>query len=235
MIPLSTRITSAEQELADLLAFPPEKLAAIIRKVGFRCTGCSRCCTREFNGHVFLLDEDTAAAREIDPGSIEPAPDPEFCDQNGIFYVSGFSLRARDDERGSCCFLVNGRCRIYAKRFAICRIYPYMLHREADDEGNTDWRQIAGLDQHGEYHTEIPESTCAEAATETQNYEIARVRQEIAFLTGIREYFSHRHLRHVQKVYDDRMRAFHRGEEIRVMVFFRGRFEEHRVRGRKDR
>jgi len=234
LIPIPARIAAAERELSDLLAYPPEQLAATIREVGFRCDRCGRCCTRAFNGHVFLLDADAAAAREIDPGSIEPAPFPEFCDQNGTFYVSGYALRSQEDDQGSCYFLENGRCRIYDCRFSICRIYPYMLHREPDERGAVDWRQIAGLDLHGEYHAAIPEQECRKSAMETRNYEIARVKQDLAFFSGIRDHFARNRLRHVQKIYDDRMRAYGQGDEIRVMVFCGGRFEEHRIRGRPN-
>jgi hypothetical protein len=229
LIPIPARIAAAERELCGVLAYPQERLAAIIREVGFRCNLCSRCCTRAFNGHVFLLDRDTAIARKIDPESVEPAPYPEFCDQNGTFYVSGYALRAQDDDCGSCYFLENNRCRIYDQRFSICRVYPYMLHREPDERGTLDWRQIAGLDEHGEYHTEISENLCQEAAAETREYEIACIRQEIAFLAYIQDYFARNRLRHVQKVYDDRMRAFVRGDGIRIRVFYHGMLEEHLI------
>jgi len=230
LIPIPLRIAVAECELSELLAYPQEQLAAIIKEVGFRCELCSRCCTRAFNGHVFLLDRDVAIAKEIDPESIEPAPYPEFCDQNGTFYVSGYALKATDDDCGSCYFLENNRCRIYGKRFSICRVYPYMLHREPDERGKVDWRQVAGLDEHGEYNTEIPESLCQEAAAETRDYETACIMQEISFLVFMQDYFSRNQVRHVQKIYDDRMRAFARSEEIRIMVFCDGRLEDHRIR-----
>ena len=167
-MPIPSRIAAAERELSELLAYPPEQLATIIRDVGFRCDLCSRCCTLAFNGHVFLLDRDVVRAREIDPESVEPAPYPEFCDQNGTFYVSGYALKAKDADCGSCYFLENGRCRIYDQRFSICRVYPYMLHRERDELGKLDWRQIAGLNEHGEYNTEIPDVLCQDAAAETK-------------------------------------------------------------------
>jgi hypothetical protein len=169
---------------------------------------------------------------EMEPDSVEPAPYPEFCDQNGTFYVSGYALRAKDDDSGSCYFLENNRCRIYDQRFTICRVYPYMLHREPDERGNVDWRQIAGLNEHGEYHTEISESLSREEADRTREYETACIRQEISFLRIVQDYFSRHHLRHVQKVYDDRMRAFARGEEIRIKVFRNGRLEEHLIRNK---
>jgi uncharacterized protein len=170
------------------------------------------------------------SVRTIDPDALEPAPDPEFCDQNGTFYVSGYALKARDDEPGSCWFLENGRCRIYKNRFSICRIYPYMLHREPDVYGQVDWRQVSGIDEHGEYGQVIPEEEAAEIARETKEFENAFLTHEIAFLECIQGWFQKHKLRHVQKIYDDRMRGFKHGEPIRVMVFYDGRFEEHLVR-----
>jgi hypothetical protein len=105
-----------------------------------------------------------------------------------------------------------------------------MLHREADEKGSVDWRQFCGLDQHGEYNTTIPDDVCLDIARETKEYENAFLTQEIRFLEFIRDYFSRHHLRHVQKVYDDRMRRFNRGEEITVMVYFEGLLERHRIK-----
>ncbi|GAB6286550.1 MAG: YkgJ family cysteine cluster protein [Methanoregula sp.] len=229
LIPIPLRIAALTEERNRLFAYPVEQLAEIIRDVGFRCTGCAKCCTRTFNGHVFLLDRDVPVVREIDPSALQPAPAPEFCDQNGTFYVSSYALKAKADADGSCWFLENGRCRIYDRRFTICRIYPYMLHREPGEDGKTDWRQIAGLDKHGEYGSVIPASDCLDAARETKEYENAFLSQEIAFLECIEEHFSRHKLRHVQKVYDDRMRAFARGTPITVMVYFDGQLEKHRI------
>jgi len=230
LVPIPLRITALVQERNSLFEYPHEQLAGIIREIKFHCTCCARCCTRAFNGHVFLLDRDVAAVKKIDPDALEPAPDPEFCDQNGTFYVSGYALRAKGDDAGSCWFLENGRCRIYDNRFSICRIYPYMLHREPDAWGTVDWRQISGLEQHGEYDAEISEDEAMAIARETKEYEDAFLAQEIAFLEYMKEYFTQNHLKHVQKVYDDRMRAFSRGYPVRIMVFCDGGLEEHTIR-----
>jgi uncharacterized protein len=165
--------------------------------------------------------------KEIDPTALEPAPRPEFCDQNGIFYVSGYAIAAKDDQEGSCYFLSDGRCRIYERRFSICRIYPFMLHREPDINGNVDWRQISGLDEHGEYHYDVSDEECQSIARETKEYENAFLTQEISFLEFMQDYFMRNNLRHVQKVYDDRMRRFMKGEPITVMVYYNGQLEEH--------
>jgi hypothetical protein len=104
-----------------------------------------------------------------------------------------------------------------------------MLHREPDNRGLIDWRQIAGLNQHGDYHTDIPRDVCHTIATETREFEIACLQHDIAFLTCIQKYFSKNNLRHVQKIYDERMRAFKKGDEIPIMVFCNSRLEKHRI------
>lgn len=230
LVPIPYRIAALTEEQNLLLAYPVGNLADIITDVKFRCDCCAKCCTRSFNGHVFLLDRDVPSARSADPASIEPAPDPEFCDQNGIFYVSGYALRARDDRDGSCWFLENGRCRIYDRRFSICRIYPSMLHREADERGRVDWRQVSGLGLHGEYDAEVPRDSALKTARETKEYEHAFLTQQIRFLTLAGDYFRDHGLRHVQKVYDEKMRRYRKGEPLTVMVYCNGQLEGWRIR-----
>jgi len=224
------RIAALTRERNSLFDYPVERLASVIKDVGFRCISCAKCCTRAFNGHVFLLDCDVTAVQALDPAALEPAPAPEFCDQNGIFYVSGYALRTQDDDAGSCWFLKNGRCRIYDRRFTICRIYPYMLHREPDEYGKIDWRQFSGLDRHGEYDAVISDDESLDLARETKEYENAFLTQEIQFLEFMQEYFRRHRLRHVQKVYDDRLRRFNQGDEITVMVYYQGLLKKHHIR-----
>ncbi|NYT17904.1 MAG: YkgJ family cysteine cluster protein, partial [Methanomicrobiales archaeon] len=134
------------------------------------------------------------------------------------------------DAARSCLFLEDGRCRIYHDRPMVCRVYPYMLHREPDGEGIIDWRQISGLDEHGCYHTEISREESFRIARETRAFEEALLCHEMAFLEFTGDYFSRHGLRHVRKVYDDRMREFKRGAEVRVMVYSQGCFEPWEVR-----
>jgi Fe-S-cluster containining protein len=221
------QIDALEQELADLLRFPEEEFVDIIRDVGFSCDCCGRCCTREFNGHVFLLEEDTDRVRSFRPDAVVPAPDYDACDQQGRFYVSGYALRTKPD--GSCVFLEDGRCSVYDRRFSICRVYPYMLHREADEKGVVDWRQIGGLNEHGCYNTPIDDTECARIARETRAYEAAFLDQEIRFRRSLRDLFEREGLRYVRRTYDLLMRDFRKGAEVEVRVFHRGGFEPHRV------
>ena len=203
---------------------------AIIREVGFSCDLCGRCCTRVFNGHVLLLEEDVDRIRESDPLALEPVLTYDFCDQHGTFYAAGYTTCSQGDAPGSCIFLKQGRCRIYQRRPAVCRVYPYMLHRETDETGNMDWRQISGLDLHGEYHVSISREDAVRIARETREFEDAILTFEIAFLTFTGRYFRERGLRHVRKMYDDGMRRARQGGEIAVMVYHRNHFERWHVR-----
>lgn len=223
--PFRSLVVRCGQELNALRGYPEDRFADIIQEVGFSCDLCTRCCTRAFNGHVHLLDDDAERVYSHDPAALEPAFPYAFCDLHGTFYVSGYTIRSRQDAAGSCLFLEDGRCRIYNDRPMICRVYPFMLHREPDGEGVIDWRQISGLDEHGYYHTHIPRDEAFRVARKTRAFEEALLCHEMAFLEFIGDYFSRNGLRHVRKVYDDRMREYERGAAVRGMVYFRGRFE----------
>ncbi|NTV00808.1 MAG: YkgJ family cysteine cluster protein, partial [Methanoregulaceae archaeon] len=198
-------------------------------EVGFTCNLCGQCCTRRFNGHVFLFPDEADTIRAIDPLALEPQPVYEICDQEGVLYVSGYTLRSRNDREGSCQFLEGGRCQIYSERPWVCRIYPYMLHREADETGVSDWRQISGLDQHGTYHADITGEEARQIAGEIKVFEDRVLLQEISFLEMMSLYFSMRNLRHVRKKLDDQVRKLREGSPITVMVYHSGSFERWRV------
>ncbi|MCD1294205.1 Fe-S oxidoreductase [Methanocella sp. CWC-04] len=221
------RIEDLKAELSELIDYPEERFIEIIKDVGFECDLCGKCCTREFNDHAFLLDADVDRIKMIDPDALVPAPYYEYCDQHGRFYVSGYALRFKAD--GSCYFLENGRCRIYDERPAICRIYPYMLHREEGEDGKVDWRQISGLNEHGFYNADIEDEVCRKMAVETKEYEAAFLNQEIRFSELIQEHFEKNGLKHVKGVYDRRIRQFKGGAEIEVFVFHNGALEKNTV------
>lgn len=223
-----SHILMLRQDEAALLAYPKETLNGIIRDVGFACDGCGRCCTASCNGHVFLLEDDLPYLLKHHPEALIPAPDFEYGDSDGTLYVSGYALRVHED--GRCIFLdESNRCEIYQDRFSICRIYPYMLHREPDEDGLVDWRQIAGVGEHGEYHGGIDEEEAGRIADAVLSYELAFIRQQIGFWEAISRYFEDQNLRHVRKAYDLALRRFTKGEQVRVMVYVGGSFEEHSV------
>jgi len=143
-----------------------------------------------------------------------------------VFYVSGYALKTINDENGSCYFLNGGKCRIYENRPLICRVYPYMLHREADEDGKVDWRQISGLNLHGDYNLLIKEDECIRIAEETIRYEEEFLLLEINFLKSIKEFFAINQLKHVQKVFDQQLRLSKTGESVKVRVYYKGKFED---------
>jgi len=231
---IDARLAELQAELLDLKNFPDSEFIHIIKELGFKCELCARCCTKEFNDHVFLLDSDLERIRNINPDAVTPAPYYELCDQNGRFYVSGYALKTKPD--GSCFFLENKRCRIYENRPLICKVYPHMLHREADDAGKVDWRQISGLNEHGSYHSGIDDSACEEIALETRTYEEAYLKQMIDFFKAVRAHFRKNSLKHVQRTYDRKTREFLKGEcELEVFVYCKGGFEMQKLKQESGR
>lgn len=222
---IQRRLKELEEERALLEAYPVADYAEIVSETGFSCTCCGRCCTKAANDHVFLLDEDVRRIRQGHPDVLVPAPYFEACDQNGRFFVSGYALKTMD---GNICTFLNesGRCRIYADRPLICRVYPYMLHQEADASGKMRWCHLSGLNTHGEYHVPLSPEDASAAAEETVRYEKEYLDQQIAFIRSLIALFEKEGLRYVRRTYDLAMRNFCRGEAVPVMVFCDGRFEE---------
>jgi len=217
-----------EKEMQCIESFPDEKFIGIIREVGFECDFCGKCCTSEFNDHVFLLDDDAARITEaIGKDFLRPAPYFDFCDNLGRFYVLGYALKNKPD--GGCIFYTGGRCEHYEIRPDICKIFPYMLHREPDEDGNIEFRQIGGLNRHGLYHSDIDEETCKEIVRQVKKYESDFLGQKQRFLNAIKEHFKRHALRHSQQMYDRMMREYEKGKKIEVYVFFRGNFEKEKL------
>ena len=225
-VPIPYRIIALMQERNRLYSCPPEHLAAGIRASRFRCAGCGACCTRAVNSHIFLLDHDVDVVKAIDPAAYVPAPDPEFCDQNGILYVSGYAIRMRDDTAGSCWFLENGRCRIYDRRFSGCRIYPHMSRRSADTAGSVRWRGFARKYRHGHYDAELSDAESLNLARQVMEYENAFLTQQIAFLETIHEYFLIHNLRNDPEMHRQQVQRLRHGGPVTVKVFHAGELEE---------
>lgn len=228
-VPLPYRIVALLQERNRLFAYPLERVASDIWSARFRCTSCGACCTRAVNNHIFLLNRDVETVKTIDPDAYEPAPDPEFCDQNGMLYVSGYALRMKDDPHGSCWFLKDGRCHIYGQRFSGCRIYPHMLRRSAGVPGNVTWRQFARKGSHGQYDPTLTFEECFTIAREVKEYENAYLTQQISFLETIHEYFTVKGLRHDPKVHKQRLQQIRKGLPGTITVFHAGELKEHRI------
>jgi Fe-S-cluster containining protein len=209
-----------------LLMYPKEKFIEVIQNVGFECDLCGKCCTRVFNDHVYLLKEDVTRLLKMKnaANALVPSPYFDFCDQHGCFYVSGYSLKTQKDENGSCIFLQKSRCQIYEQRPLICRIYPYMIHRETDKNETFDWREISGLNEHGFYETEIKTERAKDIFDETFTYEKGYIEQEKEFLKAITAYFEKNKLKHIPKIHAERLRDYEKGKEVTVLVYYNGAF-----------
>jgi len=229
-VPIPCRIVALVQERNRLFGYPLETLAEKIRQIGFTCSRCGTCCTRAVNRHIFLLDKDVITVAAIDPDAFEPAPDPEFCDQNGTLYVSGYALRMKDDGTGSCWFLHESRCRIYDRRFPICRIYPHMLRREAGQAETVAWCTFSRMNEHGRYHEAVPEDESLTLAREILEYENAFLTQQISFLETIHEYFTVHGLRHDPEMHRQSIQRVLEGKPVDIKVFHAGELKDCRMR-----
>lgn len=214
---IEEHIAYFEAELYEVQHYPYQELVNIIQDVGFSCICCGKCCTAAFNGHIYLLSDDIKNARNTYPDLLVPAPGFELADRKGKMYASSYAIQMRPD--GTCPFFQDGKCSDYQHRPFICKIYPYMLHREQDKEGKYDFRQISGLNQHGAYHTTISNQEAGEIADMIYSYEQAYLKHMIQFYQFMRNYFTEHTLRHSRQAYDKVMRTFYQGDEIDVSVF----------------
>jgi uncharacterized protein len=228
-VPIPYRIIALMQERNRLFAYSLQRLAADIKSIGFQCTHCGECCTRTINSHIFLLDHDVTELKKIDPAAYEPAPDPEFCDQYGTLYVSGYALRIKCGNQRSCWFLDSNQCRIYDQRFSCCRIYPHMLHRNVDPSGHVAWQQFARPNEHGDYSRDIPDDECLTLAREIKEYENAFLSQQIYFLETVHEYFTAHNLRDDREARARCRERYLQGAPVTVMVYRAGELEENRI------
>ena len=210
-------IENFKAELCDLQNYLYQELVDVIQDVGFSCTCCGKCCTSAFNGHIYLLPNDVKNERSLNSDLLVPAPGFELADREGRMYVSSYAIKMNFD--GTCPYLLHGRCSDYQNRFFICKIYPYMLHREPDEEGNHRYRQISGLNQHGEYHAEISRKEACEIADMIYSYEQAYLEHMIQFYQFMLTHFTMHNLRYSRQAHDKTMRAFNLGSEIDVCVY----------------
>lgn len=227
-VPLPYRILALVQERNYLFQYPLERLAGEIKDAGFRCEMCGSCCTQAVTRNIFLLDHDVVALTQIDPESFEPAPDPEFCDQDGTLYTSGYALKMRGENPRACWFFERDRCRIYDQRCSICRIYPYMLRRIRDPGGRFRWRRVSRPGEHGHCHGDIPDEECRTLAREVKEYENAFITQQISFLETIQEYFTRHSLVHDHSRYLRGISQVSRGSPVTIRVYKAGELVEHR-------
>ena len=81
----------------------------------------------------------------------------------------------------------------------------------------------------------ISDDESLDLARETKEYENAFLTQEKSGFrsNSCRSISPVACLRHVQKVYDDQLRRYNRGEKIIVMVYYEGVLEQHIIKNRQ--
>jgi Fe-S-cluster containining protein len=228
-VPIECQIVALVQEQNRLFAYPADVLAGEIRRLGFSCTCCGACCTRAVGSHIFLLDRDIAVLDTIDRAGYVPAPDPEFCDNNGRLYASGYALRMRGGNRvGACWFLEDGRCRIYDQRFLACRVYPHMLRRVTGDDGSEEWLHLAHKNEHGRHDASLSHEESVAIAQEVLELENALLVRQISFLEAVNEYFTMHGLRHDPDKHTEMSSRFKKGLPVDISVFHNGELVDYR-------
>jgi uncharacterized protein len=120
------RIKELRQWLERTKATEPQDLAANIKKMGFKCLGCGRCCTGEDNSVVvfpFEIRRIMQFTGETWLQTVEPPAEGEW-DLHGNFHTLEWRIKK---EGASCKFYSVNGCRIYEVRPMICRTYPFYL------------------------------------------------------------------------------------------------------------
>lgn len=98
-----------------------------LRKAGFTCKMCAKCCSGNNNEVMVTPDEiDTLIAATGLTFEEIAEPYPEMLETpDGGKFTFGWILRRGTD--GNCMFLHKNRCKVYTARPHICRTYPFML------------------------------------------------------------------------------------------------------------
>lgn len=145
-------MASLETELDRARDLDVAELADAIQRIGFECTRCGACCTRDadaphtatvYPDEVRRLREATDrdwrdVARPMPYGLREqsgPAGDPETTDPDGESSVTGETLEwaLQTDGCGDCTFYAEdgddgrGACTVHPDRPLVCRTYPFSV------------------------------------------------------------------------------------------------------------
>jgi len=107
-----------------------EELKERIKKTGFSCSLCGRCCTQLSDNSNLVMVNAPEIRRIMEGTGLSwdkiAEPYPEILDgPNGEKFTFAWCLKRSGDK---CHFLdENSRCTIYEFRPLICRTYPFML------------------------------------------------------------------------------------------------------------
>ncbi|MDG6243943.1 MAG: YkgJ family cysteine cluster protein [Methanolobus sp.] len=141
-------IRQLQDELDHAKKINEEEIAAQIRRIGFHCLMCGRCCRRESgDNRVALMPEEIRRIQVgmnlrmedvAEPLNIEAESPAEECslhersgmiDEDGNIHTFGWMLHRKENR--DCCFIPdernNNKCGIYELRPLMCSTYPFYM------------------------------------------------------------------------------------------------------------
>lgn len=116
-----------QKSLDDAFKIDETAIYDAIRKIGFRCCKCAKCCSAEhgdntvvvFPFEIRIISEMTGMIRD---DFVSPTPSNDR-DPDGNIHTFEWVL----NKKGDCTFLNCGLCKIYECRPFICKTYPFYL------------------------------------------------------------------------------------------------------------
>jgi Fe-S-cluster containining protein len=122
-----SKINQMQKALDNAFKIDEKALSDAIRKIGFRCCKCAKCCTAEHGDNTVVLfpfEIRNIVERTGLPMNEIVCPTPsEDRDSEGNIHTFEWVLNTKAD----CIFLHCGLCKIYECRPFICKTYPFYL------------------------------------------------------------------------------------------------------------
>ena len=168
---IKQRIIDLRKTLDEALGIDESMLAGEIKKTGFKCTRCSKCCQKDYGDNTVAIfpfeirricEQTGLKWNDV----VIPTPS-EDTDSDGNIHTFEWVLR----NKGDCIFLKDGICRIYENRPYICKTYPFYL-----DEGRLMMCNCEGLGK------SMSETESREMASILKERYIAEITESISLL-----------------------------------------------------
>ncbi len=122
-----SKISQLNKALDEAFKIDEKALSDTIRKIGFRCCKCAKCCMAEHGDNTVVLfpfEIRTIVKRTGLPMNDIVSPTPsEDRDSEGNIHTFEWII----NKKGDCTFLKCGLCKIYECRPFICKTYPFYL------------------------------------------------------------------------------------------------------------
>lgn len=170
-----SKISQLKKALSDAFKIDEKALSDGIRKIGFRCCKCAKCCRAEHGDNTVVLFPfeirnivESTGLRMNDIVSPTPSEDR---DSEGNIHTFEWVL----NKKGDCTFFNCGLCKIYECRPFICKTYPFYLL-----DGRLMVSECDGLGG------EISSDDCRNLAALLKERYICEIKEMISLLTKFR-------------------------------------------------